>query len=789
MAAENHRRSRSEPNNDQHPTSDVAQASNDPPDPDNVRPNSRPTQKLDDPDAFRDSFKRKPKGSWHHNVTVPWKEKWPEDSWEGGRVLMIDCMRWNRSKGGKVKVAGQEIRDLHGLKKYYSDDQRCTQSALRVVHVQNAQHWAVPYLMKKYNIGPEDDLVGTDFGKWVKFDQPEWRAGKPLLKGKTWRTQRDPWRAIRRTGFGMDYLRAWDVRSDAEGSHQANSEARQGQTQYEDNKMMELSCYDEADAPCYGWDVFVQRLSCYVQFSEGDTRSPAGMKSPYDPPKDGHEQDPEKEKWHENTAANGDPHHAHSAHHAKLPPLSWLDNGNTIIIFESSQDRSVTNTLIGARQQIESRWRRLSLYLEDEAIAEESRLALECMDLVIEDIFKALATGWESFFNIAETHIAILEDKIYDSPADESRAPELWYNSSWWLKVERLCYIHLECVKELVTHLDDLPNKPELARTWLDGVTEQFDKVITLVQEDLVKPTNNLSDLMYKSVEIRDSRQSLSLGTSMWRLSWITFIFLPLTFIVGFFGMNVDTFQENPSIKWYFIAAVPLMVLVLILWYTLKHALQSRHRTPYQRGIYEHLYHDLASINPTLWSRGGPRRGVEPLGFYSRLRWWFLRHWFDPKRTIARPRSDPDEDIDASDLGAWARMKRMLARRWLGTIDARRRASISESEIALTDDPLNTLVAESTSAAVAETTPQVANVTAQNLARLSPPAPRNRSASPRVSARSRPSSSGGSSGIMVEERDPFSDKRASRDMEPWSAHGGIRGSIDGVMQTFDVQKL
>lgn len=63
---------------------------------------------------------------------------------------------------------------------------------------------------------------------------------------------------------------------------------------------------------------------------------------------------------------------------------------------------------------------------------------------------------------------------------------------------------------------------------------------------------------MYKSVEIRDSRHGLQLNTSMWRLSWITFIFLPLTFTVGFFGMNVSTFSGDPSIKWYFIVAVTM---------------------------------------------------------------------------------------------------------------------------------------------------------------------------------------------------------------------------------------
>ena len=55
---------------------------------------------------------------------------------------------------------------------------------------------------------------------------------------------------------------------------------------------------------------------------------------------------------------------------------------------------------------------------------------------------------------------------------------------------------------------------------------------------------------VYKSISIRDARQSLELNTSLWRLSWITFIFLPLTFLAGVFGMNVSEFQKNPSLKW-----------------------------------------------------------------------------------------------------------------------------------------------------------------------------------------------------------------------------------------------
>lgn len=101
-----------------------------------------------------------------------------------------------------------------------------------------------------------------------------------------------------------------------------------------------------------------------------------------------------------------------------------------------------------------------------------------------------------------------------------------------------------------------------------------------------------VQDLMYKSVGIRDSRHGLQLNTSLWRLSWITFIFLPLTFTVGFFGMHVDAFATDVSIKWYFIAAVSLaavslMAVVLLGWYTVKSFFLRRRQTPYSRGIYD----------------------------------------------------------------------------------------------------------------------------------------------------------------------------------------------------------
>lgn len=124
--------------------------------------------------------------------------------------------------------------------------------------------------------------------------------------------------------------------------------------------------------------------------------------------------------------------------------------------------------------------------------------------------------------------------------------------------------------------------------------------------------------------------------------------------------MNVDIFHNDPSIRWYFASAIPMMVLVLFLWYFIKHFLARRRQTPYQRGIYEHLFFELATAYPRLWSRSGPNEHVTPQNWLDRLKWRLIMFWNDSKKTIQKGSVDSEYD----DLGAWARLKRTLTRRW-----------------------------------------------------------------------------------------------------------------------------
>lgn len=142
--------------------------------------------------------------------------------------------------------------------------------------------------------------------------------------------------------------------------------------------------------------------------------------------------------------------------------------------------------------------------------------------------------------------------------------------------------------------------------------------------------------------------------------------------------MNVDTFAPNPSIKWYFISAVPLMVVVLLFWYFIKHALAHERQTPYQRGIYEEMFYKMATAYPQLWSRTGPRNGIKPQSIMGRLKWRLIQSWNDPAKTI---RKGPGEDSEYDDLGAWARVKRILTRRWTNQMRSFEDLGISASLI------------------------------------------------------------------------------------------------------------
>ena len=246
-----------------------------------------------------------------------------------------------------------------------------------------------------------------------------------------------------------------------------------------------------ADNTIHAYNIYSQRLAVYVQYKHRTPPTPdPDLVCPY----------------------------------GNNPPsfIKRYDNGNTILIIDNSRNNSIFDTLIPARGHLESKWRRLPFTVMTpfggvEADT-EAHINMHCMKSIVRDIFKAVVNSWEKVLEVSWEHVSILEDAIYEQPADESRAPDLWRNSAFWNRYEKLMFYHVDTMNDMRRYLGEFADgvgdsgsdagESGIAGgaiglvgvaekgVWLEEIPAEFDKLGNLIQEDLVKPTASLSELV-----------------------------------------------------------------------------------------------------------------------------------------------------------------------------------------------------------------------------------------------------------------------------------------------------
>ncbi|KAF7161585.1 hypothetical protein CNMCM5623_007120 [Aspergillus felis] len=89
--------------------------------------------------------------------------------------------------------------------------------------------------------------------------------------------------------------------------------------------------------------------------------------------------------------------------------------------------------------------------------------------------------------------------------------------------------------------------------------SEQMHQTINAAERDI-------QNQEFAWVSINEAHRSTSLATSLKRISWITFVFLPLMFASSLLGMNVDILKDDPSWRWYPLVGGILVLLTVIAW-------------------------------------------------------------------------------------------------------------------------------------------------------------------------------------------------------------------------------
>ena len=149
--------------------------------------------------------------------------------------------------------------------------------------------------------------------------------------------------------------------------------------------------------------------------------------------------------------------------------------------------------------------------------------------LLMHHILDELTDGFFPVLSAFDDRIDQLQDEIFAKPTDEQLA-ELFNRKRWLIGVRKVITPQRDLVASLVSGMTELPGMTrEIERYYRD----LYDHLIRI--SDLV---DSYRDLLTGSMDAYLSTVSNRLNVIMKQLTLIATIFLPLSFLTGFFGQN-----------------------------------------------------------------------------------------------------------------------------------------------------------------------------------------------------------------------------------------------------------
>ncbi|KAI0596714.1 cora-like Mg2+ transporter protein-domain-containing protein [Biscogniauxia sp. FL1348] len=181
-----------------------------------------------------------------------------------------------------------------------------------------------------------------------------------------------------------------------------------------------------------------------------------------------------------------------------------------------------------------------------------------------------LRKKWVVLCNDNQVHQDYVRERIFLDKSNNPRILDaLLENGKRWLKMRRSLNSDVTVARKFglnhgIRH-KETESSSKLFQTineWSEDITERIDR--------LEESSKGLIQLEFNLVSNNEARKSTTMSISMNRLSWITFVFLPLTFVSGIFGMNVDAFASNPPWGPYPLFATATLLITFMTWFIFK---------------------------------------------------------------------------------------------------------------------------------------------------------------------------------------------------------------------------
>jgi len=149
--------------------------------------------------------------------------------------------------------------------------------------------------------------------------------------------------------------------------------------------------------------------------------------------------------------------------------------------------------------------------------------------LLMHHILDELTDGFFPVLSSFDDRIDQLQDEIFAKPTDEQLS-ELFNRKRWLIGVRKVITPQRDLVASLVDGVAELP-----------GMTREIERYFRDLYDHLIRISDlvdSYRDLLTGSMDAYLSTVSNRLNAIMKQLTLIATIFLPLSFLTGFFGQN-----------------------------------------------------------------------------------------------------------------------------------------------------------------------------------------------------------------------------------------------------------
>jgi magnesium transporter len=149
--------------------------------------------------------------------------------------------------------------------------------------------------------------------------------------------------------------------------------------------------------------------------------------------------------------------------------------------------------------------------------------------LLLHHILDELTDGFFPVLSTFDDRVDQLQDEIFAKPTDEQLS-ELFTRKRWLIGVRKVITPQRDLIASLVSGVTDLP-----------GMTREIERYFRDLYDHLIRISDlvdSYRDLLTGSMDAYLSTVSNRLNVVMKQLTVIATIFLPLSFITGFFGQN-----------------------------------------------------------------------------------------------------------------------------------------------------------------------------------------------------------------------------------------------------------